>query len=357
MTARSGNREVQTQSANCTRGARVRVLSNIPSFGSVNSEYIDNNYLGSYGNGLNRLVKLFWAGIRSYRYDVIFLNCAHMETLMLGFLKYFLPFNRSQIVTADLILRIPTTWRQRWLVFVKRLALKRVRVFILYHRDFSGYSQLYGIDKDRVMYVPFKINALELIKKQTPVEGEYIFSGGVSLRDWNTLLLAVQGLEIPLIILTPSAEKDTARVFTKEVHDKVCIVHDDGSLVSWIRYMAGCKFVVLPISSDSIAASGISTYLMAMALKKCVVITEGPATKGILNRANSMIVPPGDPVALRKAIQRVSTNPQLRQELAEAGYEYAMSLGDTTRLYGDFISSILKITRDHNVVGTKCLTE
>jgi hypothetical protein len=89
------------------------------------------------------------------------------------------------------------------------------------------------------------------------------------------------------------------------IPDNVKIVHDDGSLLSWVRHMAESKFVVLPISPDSIAASGISTYLMAMALKKCVIITEGPATKGLLlNHQNSVIVPPRDPDALRRLFSR-----------------------------------------------------
>jgi glycosyltransferase involved in cell wall biosynthesis len=347
---KSGGRKTRSKSDNYTGGARVRILSNVPSFGSANS--VENyHYLGSYRNGFTRFTKLFLAAIRSYKYDVIFLNCAAFETLVLGLLKYFLPFNQSKIVTADLILRVPKTKWQWFLVFVKRLALKRIRLFILYHRDFSGYSKFYGIDRERVVYVPFKVNALELVGKQTPIEDEYIFSGGVSLRDWKTLALAMQGLDIPLVILSQNVEIDRKLPLEKMIQDNMRVVHDDGSGESWIRYIAEAKFVVLPISSDSIAASGISTYLVAMALKKCVIISEGPATQGILNRQNSVIVPPSDPDALRQAIQCVNANREFRQQVAEAGYRYAMSLGDTTRLYGDFISYILKVARDQNVEG------
>jgi len=271
----------------------------------------------------------------------VFFDCAAVETLVFGLLKYVLPFKRCRLVRADLILRVPRTRLQRLAARLKRLALRRVRLFILYHRDCSGYVECYGIKAEKVVYVPFKVNGLELVKEQTPINGQYVFSGGVSLRDWKTLMQAVRELDIEVVIVRPSAGSATELCGVEAIPENVRVVHDDGSISSWIRYIAEAKFVVLPIAADSIAASGISTYLLAMALKKCVVITEGPATKGILlNHQNSVIVPASDPDALRGAIQRVDSDLLFRERLAEAGYRYAMSVGDTSRLYRDFTSCI-----------------
>jgi len=240
------------------------------------------------------------------------------------------------------------------LVFLKRLILKKVQLFVLYHRDIDDYNRFFGINKDRTIYIPFKVNSLNLIQNLKPVEGEYIFSTGISLRDWKTLALAMNKLNIPLIISIPNDEYlqrsgvATSLPCTRDFDCDLKILRDDGSPESWLRLIAGSKFVVLPISSESINASGISTYLIAMALRKCVVITEGPTTRGILNESNSVIVPPRDPQLLREAIELVNMSTELRVRLADAGYRYAMCCGDTSRLHRDFIYCIQNVANHKN---------
>ena len=43
--------------------------------------------------------------------------------------------------------------------------------------------------------------------------------------------------------------------------------------------MGGARVVVIATVPTTIRSAGISTYLVAMALKKCVIITDGPATR------------------------------------------------------------------------------
>ena len=158
----------------------------------------------------------------------------------------------------------------------------------------------------------------------------------------------MSGLSIPLQILVPKAEYHRCSSLSAFSGDSqvargtVSIIHDDGTAKSWIGHIARSKFVVLPISANSIAPSGISTYLSAMALGKCVIITRSPATEGILDESNCVIVPPADPVALRNAIQKVDSDARLRSRIAQAGYRYAMGLGDTRRLHWDFVEYIVQ---------------
>jgi hypothetical protein len=323
------------------RKIKVRVLSNVPSFRSDNAKSIENFYPALGKDGIARLLALIRVAFASYKYDVVFFNCATFDTIVTSTLLSLLPFNRCRIVTADLILRAPKTLWQTIAAFLKRLALKRVGLFMLYHKEFSGYSRFYGIDGTRVAYVPFKVNGLELIRQLKPSEGKYIFSGGASLRDWKILAEATEGLDIPLVIVAAKDSTASEKIFG----GRATLIRDDGSLESWLRYMAESKFVVLPIVPDSIAASGISTYLSAMALRKCIIITEGPATRGILTDSISVIVPPNDPNALKEAIVRVDRDREFRERIAEAGYQYALSCGDTVRLHRDFVEQILWVAR------------
>jgi glycosyltransferase involved in cell wall biosynthesis len=327
----------------------VKILSNVPTFDSDFCQPLTNQFLNEKIGCPTRILNLLRLTVRSYKYDAIFLNCASFETMFICSILSLLPFNRCKIICADLILRLPLTVYQTMLASIKRLVLKRVNLFILFHKDFSDYTNIYGIDTDRVQYMPFKVNSLDLIQRISPVEGEYIFSGGVSLRDWKTLELAMKGLDTPLIISIPNDEylsrtkEETSLPHYDKFDCQLEIVRDDGSQESWLRLIAGSKFVILPILQKSINASGISMCLIAMALRKCVIITEGPSTRGILDESNSIVVPPGDPESLRKAIERANTDRGLRSRLAEAGYRYALSCGDTSRLHRDFLACILHV--------------
>jgi glycosyltransferase involved in cell wall biosynthesis len=87
--------------------------------------------------------------------------------------------------------------------------------------------------------------------------------------------------------------------------------------------MASARLVVLPITPQ-IRGAGISVYVQAMALRKCVIISAGPAAEDVLTSGQAIIVPPSDPAALRQAIERAFTDPAYRSFRAQrvrVGYD------------------------------------
>ncbi len=97
--------------------------------------------------------------------------------------------------------------------------------------------------------------------------------------------------------------------------------------------MSNAKIVVLCISEESISPSGVGVYLQAMALGKCVIISDCPATRGILEDSNqAILVPQHDVEALAKAIEMVWCNDNVRKQVARAGRQYAISLGGEQEL-------------------------
>jgi glycosyltransferase involved in cell wall biosynthesis len=85
---------------------------------------------------------------------------------------------------------------------------------------------------------------------------------------------------------------------------------------SWVDYIRRAKIVVVPLLPSTMYAPGLSLYLMAMAMKKCVIVTEGLATRGML-KDEAVIVAPKDPEALAAAIVRVWNDDELRHATAE----------------------------------------
>ncbi|MFQ5903490.1 MAG: glycosyltransferase, partial [Candidatus Binatia bacterium] len=69
---------------------------------------------------------------------------------------------------------------------------------------------------------------------------------------------------------------------------------------------------------------------------KCVIVTEGPATRGLLTD-EAIVVRPGDPIALAQAIQRAWEDDALRDRIARAGRRYAERHGGEARLLSDIV--------------------
>jgi len=95
---------------------------------------------------------------------------------------------------------------------------------------------------------------------------------------------------------------------------------------------------VIPTFPNSIYAPGLSLYLLAMALRRCVIISEGPQTRGLL-KDEAIIVPPGDPGALAQAIRRCWEDDNLRKSTADAGRRYAELCAGEARMISDIVNA------------------
>jgi glycosyltransferase involved in cell wall biosynthesis len=94
--------------------------------------------------------------------------------------------------------------------------------------------------------------------------------------------------------------------------------------------------VVLALLPEAIRAVGVGACLNAMALKKCVIITDGPTSRGVF-ADEALVVPPADPAALAAAIRRAWEDDALRERTAAAGRRYAERAGGEGRLQRDMV--------------------
>ena len=132
--------------------------------------------------------------------DRIVLDC--QDFLVYKLAAYFLlfPWKRIPIVAVDLVLRKRIRWRHRMTALVKRVLLSRVDHFIHYFKDISGYTEYFGLTEARSSYVPFKVNIRGAELPSSDAAGEYIFTMGVSLRDYDTFIRAICELPYPAAI-------------------------------------------------------------------------------------------------------------------------------------------------------------
>jgi glycosyltransferase involved in cell wall biosynthesis len=88
------------------------------------------------------------------------------------------------------------------------------------------------------------------------------------------------------------------------------------------------------------------SYLTAMALHKCVIASEGPATRGVIPEGAAVIVPPEDVNHLQQAIIKCCEDDGFREGVASKSFNYAISLKDHERLIGDIVTFVAGITKN-----------
>ena len=253
------------------------------------------------------------------------------------------PFANFRLISVDIVLRPTAGIRSRIAARIKRMLLTRVDRFILYFKNTAGYQRYYGIDRGKITYVPFKVNGLdENVFPPVVPDGEYVLCAGRTLRDVDTFVAAMAEAGCPGMLLQQEDEitraHGTAQYKGALPPNLRLVVDTDDQLGAFLQVIAGAKIVVIPRYRKDIVCTGISTYLMAMALSKCVILTRGPGAEDVLTD-QAMIVEPENPQALAQAIRTLWADDGLRRRIAAAGRNYAMSCGGTSRLAGDILNA------------------
>jgi glycosyltransferase involved in cell wall biosynthesis len=279
-----------------------------------------------------------WSEVRGLlsAVDLIVVDCR--DVLLYRIAAHFLlfPWKHKPLVAVDLVLRRPQGLRQWATTRVRRLLFKRVDHFIHYFRDITGYTRYFGISQRRSSYVPFKVNNRDSALVSTDIREDYVFTMGRSLRDYDTYIRAVAELPYPAAIPEFSFDdfegKDPSFIWTrKNVPQNLSVLPDTGSRADLVKNLAKARVVVIPTQASSLCASGLSTYLDAMHLGKCVIMSHGPGASDLLTD-QAILVPPQDVGALKAAITRAWQDDALRGRVAAAGRTYALSVGGEPEL-------------------------
>ena len=163
-------------------------------------------------------------------------------------------------------------------------------------------------------------------------DGDYIFSVGQDRgRDYATLLQAMQGVPVELKLRTsrslPPGTDQMRNVTVLREMVAECALRD---------LYAGCRFVVAPLS-ETANANGVSTIQEAGAMGKALVVTDNPAIRDfIVPDETCLMVPCRDAVAMRGAILRLSSDPELCERLGRNARRFVEETGSPAVYAGRF---------------------
>jgi glycosyltransferase involved in cell wall biosynthesis len=236
------------------------------------------------------------------------------------------------------------TWgsRPRHCMIAHRLSVRKKMVFLDYlgvysHIDvfivYSTWQETFirtrwTLPAERVIFTPFMVDSCFFSPEQIPVGRRpsiltnvklpVISAVGLEYRDYPTLIQAVRKLPVLTVLAAASPwskRKDTTTGST--IPSNVLVRRF--TQYELRELYAASQFVVMPLYPVDFQA-GVTAILEAMAMGKAVICTRTPGQADIiLEGETGLYVEPGDPVALRLAIEWLLDHPEEAKRMGRNG--------------------------------------
>ncbi len=248
---------------------------------------------------------------------------------------------RAKLVVVDLHLLSNQGLVARLVGIAKRYLLRQVDHFILYFKDTRGYEAHFNVPPDKVKYLPFKSNGWEHIESGTIANGsDYVLTAGVGARDLGTFIEATRRTGLPTVLIHPG--RDELRRHRSrlpqwdQLPSNLRVIEHDYGIRQYLETIALAKLVVIPRFAGDIICTGMSTYIPAMALGKCLIMGHGPGTTELLDDQAHLIEPENVDL-LVEAITTLWHNDESRRHYEVAAAAYGLPLKGEARLYKDIL--------------------
>lgn len=301
-------------------------------FGADLLDYLQARQVtGSLGRLLERLggpnLVLAWACFKQRcRYRVIFTDGEQVGIPLALLLKFFGSGSRPLHLMIAHILSVG----KKMLFFdFFRVQSHIDRIFVYATRQQEFITQRWGLNADRVIWTPFMVDANffdparstgELPPGVPQDERPLICAVGLEFRDYPTLLAAVDGLNVQVVIAAASPwSKRTDSTAGQEIPANVLVRRF--SQYELRDLYAHSAFTVMPLYPVEFQA-GVTAILEAMAMGKAVICTRTPGqTDVVVEGETGLYVPPGDAPALLRAIQELLDRPEKARLMGCRGRE------------------------------------
>ena len=254
-------------------------------------------------------------------------------------LKRFLGWQKPRLAILAFSVRgLPL----RFLPWVRYAAKSIDHIAVPSARDVEYYSQLLHLPEERLTFCPLGVHDPLGSQITTTAKGDnnvYVFAGGYSHRDFASLVAASRDLDTKVLIVSPKANQPREELPpTVEWRDPV-------PSVTYHKMMMSAHFVVIPLKEVPFAVGQVD-ILNAMALGKAVVTSRvSSASDYITDSHNGILVEPGNPSALRQAIQYLLERPEDVVRLganARISYEERYTFQAFARRVRDLLTSVAK---------------
>jgi glycosyltransferase involved in cell wall biosynthesis len=185
--------------------------------------------------------------------------------------------------------------------------------FITYSRWQQQFiEERWKLGRDRVLWTPFMVDqdffSAERVTTNSGARAQ-VCAVGLERRDYETLLRAVEDLDVHVVIAAASPwSKRTEGVATRTIPSNVTVRKFTQYELRQL-YADSC-FMVMPLENVKFQA-GVTAILECLAMGKAVICSRVPGqTDVVVEGENGQYVPPGDPSTLSKEIRQLLSRPQ-----------------------------------------------
>ena len=239
-----------------------------------------------------------------------------------------------------MIVHILTVRKKMALMRALRLSSRIDRMVVYSSRQRDLIAAALSYSSDRIVLSPFMVDtaffspdAVEAARRRM------ICSAGLEFRDYPTMIEAVRGLDVE-VVLAAASPWSKRRDVSGDVDIPANVTVERLGFADLRALYASAEIVVVPLV-DSDFQAGITTILEAMAMGKAVICTR---TRGqldvIVDGTTGVYVQPGDAAALRTAIERLLADPDLAVRLGRAARAWVLAEADV-ETYADRMSGVV----------------
>jgi glycosyltransferase involved in cell wall biosynthesis len=180
-----------------------------------------------------------------------------------------------------------------------------------------NYAKEFDLPLEKFIFIPYKSNHSRADRRVLPTI-DFVFAGGNGKRDYDTLVKAVSGTEVLLIISA------TLPAVLKTIGDEPNIIPLSAQEPSYAKLMAASRFVVIPMASTGLKGGGEANFCNAMWHGKPIIAMDDVSAEDYIEDGKTgYIVPPGDVDLLRKRILDLWYDHTKCEQMGNRGRELA----------------------------------
>jgi glycosyltransferase involved in cell wall biosynthesis len=270
-------------------------------------------------------VLLAWACFRRRkRYDLIFTDGEQIGLPLAAMCRV----GGRRGVRHFMIVHILTVRKKRLLYRALRLGPLIDRLFVYASRQRELIHEELGYPLDQIVLTTFAVDCqFWSMDRITPEPRRLIASAGLEFRDYPTLVEAVRGLDVD-VVLAAASPWSKRRDNSGDVGVPANVTVGRLDFVALRQLYADATVVAVPLIETDFQA-GITTILEAMSMAAAIVCTRTRGqTDTLVDGESAVMVAPGDAGEMRKALDVLLDDPVRRAELGQAARAWVIANAD-----------------------------
>jgi len=212
------------------------------------------------------------------------------------------------------------------------------------------YSKLFGLPACLFHVIPLPLLADRLEERSYSESDNMVFASARGLTDWETLFRAAEGANWNLHVACPDIDRKRVDRLNKDVR---AVVQSPLPWAEHLRVLAAAAVYALPLAARPVSCGQLRVH-DAISAGTPIVCTQVVGLEGYaIPGQTASVVGTGDHVALRREIDKLLSDPQLRRTVAMRAREFARTRTRAwyARAIREFVQRIAEGAKGETVPG------